>query len=225
MKYLLDMTEFRSFWSYSIHSNLRFLDFGHINGNIPLGQYNMPFENLKRHADLQKQVRDAEIKHQQWLAQQETQKKIMGKLRLSDEAERKAEWLQKFNRLKECYDASHIGEITDEFVEAISGSKDEYDIYLRGAAGDESTIDHMRLTWHGDETVSNRIDISFLEDNTLAVAGDPDKGTTKLSENKWRGNLKLIEDALEKAYFHPRIQDEYHGGPEPLDLSRITTNG
>lgn len=156
----------------------------------------------------------------------------MGKL--SDEAKREAEWLQKFNRLKECYDASHIGEITDEFVEAISGSKSENLMHLRGSSDDDdnSTMLNMTLTLQGSETfshkdyfLSNKIYISFLEDNTLAVEGDTDKGTTKIPEAKWRGNRKLIEDALEKAYFHPSIHKEYCGGPEPLDFSRITTNG
>jgi hypothetical protein len=193
----------------------------------------MPFENLKRQLDFQKQAQDAERKHQQWIEEQKYQAS------LSQERIRLQQALDREGLFKECFTSSHIEQTSQQLITVLpdlriilsdkervivpNGGKITNFLERLGNGGkkysDLETDMHSCLTlrWDFQEKEEHRrpyeswsyINTGFLEDKTLVVKGN---SQTFLTEQQWRGNHNLIEEAMEKAILNPRQGDNR---PEP----------
>jgi hypothetical protein len=192
----------------------------------------MPFERVKQSvkASLETQ-RNAEIQKEK----AEEQERIKQQAQEQAEKLQQKKQLMARNYLHQCFIDSNIDAITDQLVSIVpemrksinSGGKSFITVsktvqadgllnqLLSITTDAEEVIDvseSIDLTWgnYGGQSSYGycEIEVGFLDNGSLIVAGDKKNGITVIPENKWRTSRASIEMALEKAYLNPN--DVYH---------------
>ena len=203
----------------------------------------MPFENIKRQLDLQKQAKDAELKHQQWLEEQQRLQRQSIEAQ-KQEAQRQKQEIEKerINKLTECFNSSHINELTDDLLKVVPGMYKNQEIHRSSVyIGENSFLfdvfekkvkksipmyRFIKLKWDSErgcsEWINKEINIGFSLDKSLIIEG---KQVTILSENEWCNSQLATEKAIEKAFNNPIIYHDQSERPPPSYYTEIFFDG
>ncbi len=194
----------------------------------------MAFERLKTQIITQTQEANAKLRRDQTLL---SQQKSTDLIQQNNRERREA---AKTAQLRECFESSQIDELTNELLKLISGME-KWPMTPSDYYGEDSSFaknyayketdptdkKYFTITlkwnknfsqWRGtDEETWSEINVGFLQDHSLIVDGKwLTGGFSKIPEEKWRGNIKTVSNAIERGYLHPRHESSTRLSDPPM---------